>query len=121
MMEDSHEQIPIDFHPDWIFILNHLKDQFGKKPNLETILFLIGTNELGKGPIPFTKEQKQDLMHIATCKLLSYDGYYAFIRMDEDGWPFYEIQKPIPVLSNEDQEFLMKKNIIRYFKEIESP
>ena len=39
-------------------------------PDLQTILFLIGVQELGRIPkTKFTKEEKRDLMHIAVCTL----------------------------------------------------
>ena len=43
---------------------------------MEAILFLIGIQEVGDFRTKFTKEQKQDLMHVAVCSLLSPSGYY---------------------------------------------
>lgn len=117
MQGDTHEEVPVDFDPDWIAIMKLVKEQFGKKPNLETLLFLIGINELGLNKNTFTKEQKQDLMHIATCRLLSYEGYYTLLGLDTDNWPVWEISKRLPQISNEEQEIMLKKNCIRYFKE----
>lgn len=115
--EQTHEEIPIDFHPLWIEVLKLIKEQFHKKPDLESILFLIGIQELQNTQSVFSKEQKQDLMHIATCKLLSLDGYYKFIDYDADGWPVYEIEKRLPIFSAIEQEAYLKKNVIRYFQE----
>ena len=56
-------------------------DSIGKRPkDLNSTLFLISVQELGIGPKNFTKEEKQDLMHIAICKVLSYSGYYELKR-----------------------------------------
>ena len=55
----------------WGKLLVQLQNQFGKKPDVDALLFLIGVRELGKMPEDFSKEEKQNLMHIATCKLLS--------------------------------------------------
>jgi hypothetical protein len=120
MMHDdqTHENIPIDFHPKWLQVLQLVKEQFGKKPNLESLLFLIGINELGINKIHFTKEEKQDLMHLATCRLLSYEGYYTLLGLDTDNWPVWEIAARLPAMSNAEQESLLKKNIIRYFEEL---
>ncbi|MBC8046210.1 MAG: hypothetical protein H7Y00_05395 [Fimbriimonadaceae bacterium] len=107
----------MDFHPKWIELLTLIKGQFGKKPDLETILFLIGINELGLNKNKFTKEEKQDLMHIATCRLLSYEGYYTSLGLDTDNWPVWEIAQRIPVMTNEEQEILLKKNVLKYFEE----
>lgn len=117
-MDDiTHELVPIDFDPRWIQVLQRVKEQFGKKPNLESLLFLIGMNELGKINISFTKEQKQDLMHIAVCHLLSYDGFYMYMGTDADGWPHYEVIRSFRDLDMEGQETLLKQNIIRYFEQ----
>lgn len=115
--DNTHENIPIDFHPKWIEVLRLIKEQFSKKPDLETILFLIGINELGTTQNTFSKEEKQDLMHIATCKLLSYEGYYTLLGLDTENWPVWEIAHRIPAMTNAEQETLLKKNIIRYFEE----
>lgn len=103
---------------DWPELLNTLKNLIGKKPeDLNAVLFLIGVQELGKGALNFTKEQKQDLMHIATCKLLSLNGYYRLAGLDEDGWPHWEKTGPIPKMRVEKQEALLKENAIIYFKD----
>lgn len=96
-----------------------LKAQFGKIPNLDALLFLIGIQELGWWRKKFTKEQKQDLMHIAVCRLLSEEGYYSFAGHDEDGWPHYEKTEDLPKLSLEEQEYLLQRQIVRYFAAME--
>lgn len=116
-MSLTHEDIPIDFDPKWIRVLSVIKNQFGKKPELETILFLIGMNELGRLAEKFTKEEKQDLMHIAVCKLLSYNGYFKMAGWDDDGWPQWEAVITTAEMSPTEQEILLKKNIIHYFEE----
>jgi hypothetical protein len=120
MSEPTHEQIPIDFDPRWLGVLQRVKAQFGKAPNLESLLFLIGMNELGRLEENFSKEQKQDLMHIAVCRLLTYQGYYRLDGTDPDGWPRYIQEKRLDALSLEAQEELLKRNIIRYFDELEN-
>lgn len=113
----TREELPIDFDPRWIAVLRQMKDRFGKKPELEAILFLIGMNELGRLIEKFTKEEKQDLMHVAVCKLLSYDGFYRLAGWDDDNWPMWEATENLPQWSNDDQERVIKLNIIRYFEE----
>ena len=55
---------------NWQTLQSFLKHNLGKKPtDLNGVLFLIGVQELGQGKKVFTKEQKQDLMHIAICKV----------------------------------------------------
>ncbi|RYZ46346.1 MAG: hypothetical protein EOP49_23445, partial [Sphingobacteriales bacterium] len=67
-----------NFEERWFGVEQLLQERFEKKPDMEGILFLIGINELGMMPRrnKFTKEQKQDLMHIAVCSLLSRKGYF---------------------------------------------
>ena len=93
-------------------------ERFGKKPDMEAILYLIGINELGDVPHKsFTKEQKQDLMHIATCALLAQSGYYEYDGHDKDGWPHYKLVENPPAESLQKQEMLLKQHIIAYFDE----
>ncbi len=59
-------QVQDDLQSRWWNLEAKLIDRFnGKKPDLETILFLIGIQEFGQIKEKFTKEQKQDLMHVA--------------------------------------------------------
>ncbi|MFN4082394.1 MAG: hypothetical protein ACK4K9_02075 [Bacteroidia bacterium] len=100
----------------WYRIVFELKKQFGKKPDLNGLLFIIGVNEIGKKG-PFNKQEKTELMHIATCKLLSYDGYYALTHHDADGWPHYTLKQKPPFVELTSQENLLKKLVVRYFIE----
>lgn len=94
-----------------------LKERFGKIPDMEGILFLIGVNELGSLPRKkFSKEQKQDLMHVAVCTLLSRLGYYEPAGRDEEGWPHFHELKPVTTLGLNDQERMLKECIIHYFE-----
>ncbi len=94
-----------------------IKDKLGldKLPDLRSILFIIGVQELGKGPLEFSKEEKQDLMHIAVCSLLENDGYYEFEGKDADGWPHWKIGKPFKLKGADHQEKLLKQKIVTYF------
>jgi hypothetical protein len=89
--------------------------QFKKNPDLHGLLFLIGVRELGQLKKKFTKEEKQHLMHIAVCRLLSEEGFYELQGLDKDGWPHWIATKKLPKLTIEEQEYLIKKQIIRYF------
>ena len=86
-------------------------------PDLQTILFLVGIQELGQVKTEFTKEEKQDLMHVAVCSLLESEGLYAFKGRDEEGWPHFERLKRMEKISVSDQEKLLKQKIIQYFNE----
>ncbi len=87
---------------------------------MEAILFLIGIQEVGDFQTKFSKEQKQDLMHVAVCSLLSPSGYYELDRVDEEGWPHYRQIKALPVFNLREQENFMKDHILLYFENQES-
>jgi hypothetical protein len=108
-----------DFEQRWINVEFFFRDKFGKKPDLEAILFLIGINELGAFPEEktFTKEQKQDLMHIAVCKLLSQVGIFVLDQFDEEGWPHYVPTGLETPTNMKEQEQLLQECIIRYFED----
>lgn len=113
------EEWELDF--EWLKIRHFIKDAFRRKdlPDLDAILFLIGVQELGRWKREFTKEEKRDLMHIAACRLMSYDGYYRFTGRDEDGWPHYEAVRPFREKGLKTQEQYLKLKIIQYFKDWE--
>ncbi len=103
---------------EWFKVRDAFEGITGKKPgDLNGVLYLIGIQELGKGIREFSKEEKQDLIHIATCEILSYSGYYEFSHIDEEGWPHYELKTPLPHLPPKEQVTLLKSHIIEYFYE----
>jgi hypothetical protein len=101
----------------WEALTSGLADQFGEDPDLQAIIFLIGVQELGRGPQKFSKDEKEDLMHIATCKLLSLYGYYELEGIDQDGWPHWKLVKKMPPLSLKEQDLLLKQAVLQYFEE----
>ena len=106
-----------NYEQKWLDTENLLRERFGKLPDMEGILFLIGVNELGRLPRKkFSKEQKQDLMHIAVCTLLTQHGYYEFVGRDEDGWPHFNELEPVPINGMAEQERMLKECVIRYFE-----
>ena len=106
-----------DLQQRWWNLEIRMVERFGKKPDMETILFLIGVQEMGTIKRKFTKEQKQDLMHIAICSLLSRSGYYEMEGVDADGWPHYKQLKEMPKMSLIEQENFLKDHILLYFEE----
>jgi len=102
---------------NWQSLLNSLEAVIGKKPkDLNGVLFIIGVQELGKGFLRFSKEEKQDLMHIAICKVLSLSGYYELEGLDKDGWPHWKVIKKLPHFDLLEQEKLLKMHVIEYFE-----
>lgn len=86
-------------------------------PDIKVMLFLIGVQELGKGPQQFSKRQKEELMHIATCRLFSAMGFYELRGLDEEGWPHWDLVKAIPNYTLLEQEMILKSLIIDYFQD----
>lgn len=105
-----------DLQIRWWELEAKLVERFGKKPDLETILFLIGIQEFGGAKEKFTKEQKQDLMHVAVCSLLAPSGYYELEGKDDDGWPHFKQIKPMPEMDAFQQENFIKDHVLLYFK-----
>ncbi len=89
-------------------------------PDIKVMLFLIGVQELGQGPRKFSKRQKEELMHIANCKLFSQMGFYELEGLDQDGWPHWKLVKPIPNYTLLEQEMLMKTLVLEYFDGLEA-
>ena len=104
----------------WNYLVEKLTQQFsdGDVLNLDSIIYLIGVQELGQGKKAFKKDEKINLMHISICKLLEPYGYYEFDFFDKDGWPHYKIVTDLPNLKPGEQAVLMKEAIIHYFEEL---
>ena len=101
----------------WAKLMSMLTESIGKRPkDLNAVLFLIGVQELGKGMKRFSKEEKQDLMHIAICKVLSLSGFYELEGLDSEGWPHWVSTKPLPHFDLMEQEKLLKMHILEYFE-----
>jgi hypothetical protein len=103
---------------EWLQVRHKIKDMFNKDalPDLNAVLFIIGIQEYGHLKESYTKEEKQDLMHIAICRLLSDEGYYSFEGIDAEGWPHWKLVKKVPVQGLKEQEELLKEKVIKYFK-----
>ncbi|MDZ7876030.1 MAG: hypothetical protein U5L45_00085 [Saprospiraceae bacterium] len=113
------EDWELDF--EWLRI-RHLVKEATKRdalPDLNGVLLMIGVQELGQWRT-FTKEEKQDLMHIAVCRLLSYDGVYEFIGLDTEGWPHYRLVSKPDIRGENGQERLLKEKVVQYFKQMDT-
>ena len=110
-------QVQDDLQARWWNLEAKLTERFDKKPDIETILFLIGIQELGDIKEKYSKEQKQDLMHVAICTLLSPSGYYELEGADADGWPHFRQLKSMPVMDLMQQDNFLKDHILLYFEQ----
>ena len=107
-----------DLQVRWLKLRIKLKERFEIKPDKNGVLLLIGVQELGQGPQEFSKEQKQDLMHIAVCTILSASGYYSLDGLDEEGWPHFTQLKALPELETFEQENFLKDHVLLYFNKL---
>lgn len=101
----------------WKQVEKFFQDNFDteKEPPIETILFLIGLQELGSGKQKYTKDDKLNMLHIAVCRLLEPFGYYKFSHYDDGGYPHFRELMPLPELKPNEQSLLMRKAVIQYF------
>jgi len=97
-------------------VVEYFEKQFGSDIDLQGILFLIGVQELGKGKIKLSKNEKLDVIHIAICTLLEPFGYYTFQGIDAEGWPHWQANDKLPPLKPMQQEQLVKQALIDYCK-----
>ena len=96
-------------------VKSEIEKEFGGGMDVQTILFLIGVNELGMGHREFSKNEKTDLLHVAICTILEPYGFYEFEGRDEENWPHFKLIKNLPSLDHKDQQHLLKQAIIEYF------
>lgn len=107
---------PAEINIKWAALQDRIAQEFdNEKPDLKVMLFLIGVQELGKGPRKFSKRQKEELMHIANCRLFSELGFYELEGLDQDGWPHWKLVNPIPAYTLLEQEMVLKSLVITYF------
>lgn len=108
---------PAEINAKWAVLQNKIAEEFdNEKPDMKVMLFLVGVQELGQGPRKFSKRQKEELMHIANCKLFSQMGFYELEGLDQDGWPHWKLAKTIPNYTLLEQELLLKSLMITYFE-----
>lgn len=117
LLKENHSEEEKSFALQWYEVRNVVKNHFGKRPDINAMLFLIGLNELGQIREEWSKEEKQDLMHLAMCRLFAADGYFTFIGLDPEGWPHYEPTSRLPGIPLREQESLLKQKIVTYFLE----
>ncbi len=108
-----------DIKQRWLTLEQDLLVRFGKIPDLNAILLLIGIQEVKNTKKEYTKEEKQDAMHVAICTLLSLSGYYTLDGYDVDGWPHFTQEKPLPHNNLFEQEYFLKDHVLLYFQQHE--
>lgn len=105
----------IDLEKNFQAALKKLANQFGEGLDMQAVLFLIGIQELGKGFIKLTKEEKVDVLHVAICTMLAPYGFYEYEGLDKDGWPHWKVNEKLPPLKADQQQQLIKQAVVDYF------
>jgi len=109
--------IDIEMELQWQKVIQFLQNNFDKNEiDLEAMLMLIGIQEVGLIRSKYSKEQKQDLMHVAVCTLLQHEDCFVYSHQDEDGWPHYKALERTTLLTGDEQDYLLRKQIILYFQ-----
>lgn len=112
------KKIELDFQVEfkWKKLLAELEETFGGGMDLQSVVFLIGVQEVGKGYQKFSKREKLELMHVGVCTVLEPYGFYKLIGRDKDNWPHFEFLQELPHLSDPQQQHLMKEAVMAYFE-----
>ena len=102
----------------WHLLQESLNAQFGKQPDIEAILFLVGIQSRGRGYEPkLNKQIKQDLIMEGTHCVFETLGLYKRVGIDSNGLSLWERNSPLlPKLSLPDQEKLLRVAILSYFE-----
>lgn len=101
---------------DWEILQGKLKERFGSEMDYDSILFMIGLQELNKPYRKYKKDEKLEVMHVAICTLLEPFGFYEYVGNDEQGWPHWNLKENLPHLDPKQQNKLIIDAIIDYFK-----
>lgn len=103
---------------EWNTLVARLTEKFpgDGELDLDSILLLIGIQELQMGYIKLKKDAKINALHIAICTVLEPFGYYEFTHRDDEGWPHFKTLAPLPHLKPGEQSILMKEAVVSYFK-----
>ena len=103
------------FERDWQTLVKRMMDRFGEEPDVTSMVFAVGLQEAGQGAKRYKKDDKMDLMHVGVCTLLEPLGYYVREGVDGDGWPHFSSGEPLPPLTSDEQEVMMKRALVDYF------
>ena len=100
----------------WSVLQTELAHRFGGSVGVEGMLFLIGIQEEGRGFEPrLKKERKQELIMRGTHSVMETLGLYRRVGGPDTDDVSWERTHPLPELTIEEQEKLLRVGIIRYF------
>lgn len=102
----------------WSSLVADIESRFGRVPDIDAILFLIGVQSVGRGYEPdLPKERKQSLIMEGSYLAFETLGVYRRMGLEKNGFWIWEKTTDLPVLSVEQQEKLLQIGILNYFDE----
>ena len=104
-----------ELEKQWRRLQLKLGEKIGESPEIDSILFVIGLQELNMEIDKLTKDQKVEVMHIGLCVIFTPQGYYKPKGRDKEGWIHFEPLKKFPNLNSDEQEEIIKEAIIEYY------
>ena len=104
-----------EFEREWNKLVKLMMDRFGEQPDVTSMVFAVGLQEVSQGPSEYKKDDKVNLIHVGICTLLEPLGYYKTLGLDNDNWPHFERVGELPELDSDEQELLLKRQLVDYF------
>lgn len=102
----------------WTALVKRMQTRFGRAPDIDGLLFLIGVQSVGRGYEPdLPKERKQSLIMEGSYLAFETLGVYSRAGMERNGFLIWEKSQELPQLSVEQQEKLLQIGILNYFEE----
>ncbi len=113
---NGYEDEP-DLQERWSRLQRWTLRRFGKKADVEGLLFLIGIQELGQGVLPdLGKTRKEQIVREGAYCVLETLGYYERVGMEKSGHWIWQQAHPMPAeLSKEAEEVMLRRAVLRYF------
>lgn len=113
------EQLAVDdeaLERRWQALISDVSERFGRTPDVDAMLFLIGVQSVGRGYEPdLPKERKQSLIMEGSYLAFETLGVYSRVGMERNGFWIWEKSFDLPKLSVENQEKLLRIGILNYF------
>jgi hypothetical protein len=111
--EGEHEQ-------RWSALVARVESRFGRAPDVDAILFIMGIQSVGRGYEPdLPKERKQSLIMEGSYLAFETLGIYRRMGLERNGFWIWEKVFDLPKLSIDDQERLLQIGILNYFDHLE--
>ena len=101
----------------WTKLQLWTKQRFGKKADMEAILFLVGIQELGHGlPPDLDKTNKEQIVVEGAYCVLETLGYYDRVGIERNGHWIWEPITNLPQdIDKKAEENLLRHAVLRYF------